>query len=84
MKYKLLILACLILLAFGLGINYVQAQGPVSPTAFTYQGQLVLNGLAVNDTCDFSFTLWEGQPGAGQTAGQQMLATPVNNGLFTV
>ena len=27
-------------------------------TAFTYQGELERDGLLVDDTCDFEFTLW--------------------------
>ena len=28
-------------------------------TSFTYQGQLVYNDAPVNDTCDFTFSLWD-------------------------
>ncbi len=57
-------------------------------TAFTYQGRLVKDGVAVTDTCDFEFTLWD-----DPTAGTQQSPTEthsgvdavdVSDGLFTV
>ena len=37
--------------------------------AFTYQGELRLNGNAVNDNCDFRFTLWNATSGGSQIGG---------------
>jgi len=60
-------------------------------TAFTYQGQLVYNGAPVNDTCNFSFSLWD-ELGSGEppTGGNQVNSdvninsVVVSDGLFTV
>ena len=60
-------------------------------TAFTYQGQLKLNGGVLNNTADFQFSLWD-DPGTGNppTGGLQramplsLNAVNVVNGLFTV
>jgi hypothetical protein len=63
---------------------------PLSPT-FTYQGQLRQGGSAVNETCDFQFSLWDtagsGSPptGASQVGSLQPAAgVLVSEGLFTV
>lgn len=66
------------------------AQGPapqaVLGTGFTYQGQLNKSGVPVNDTCNFTFSLWDspsnatGQVGASQTIN----SVAVDKGLFTV
>jgi hypothetical protein len=42
-------------------------------TSFTYQGQLVYNSAPVNDTCDFTFSLWD-EAGSGDppTGGNQI------------
>ncbi len=68
----------------------VEAGQPVN-TAFSYQGQLKWNSVAVSDTCRFRFTLWDAPVGGTQ------IGSPVNfdgsagnppvtvvNGLFTV
>ena len=55
-------------------------------TAFTYQGQLVYNGAPVNDTCDFTFSLWDGTA-TGSTQidyDAPLTAVSVSDGLFTV
>ncbi len=60
-------------------------------TAFTYQGQLVYNGAPVNDTCDFTFSLWD-EAGSGEPpmGGNQinsdvtLTGVGVSDGLFTV
>ena len=54
-------------------------------TQFTYQGQLQLDGQAVNDTADFEFTLWDSDAGGNMINS----AVTVNNvmvedGLFAV
>ena len=54
-------------------------------TAFTYQGQLRVSGLPVDDTCDLEFTLYD-DLSAGSVVSGPLLADdwPVINGLFTV
>ena len=55
-------------------------------TAFTYQGQLVYNGAPVNDTCEFTFSLWDGTGSGSTQIGSDVLRTgvSVSDGLFTV
>ena len=60
-------------------------------TSFTYQGQLVYNGAPVNDTCDFTFSLWDkagtGTPpvgGAQINSDVNINGVVVSDGLFTV
>lgn len=95
----ILVMALLLLLAAGLS----QAQQPDTAdseplavaaaigTAFTYQGQLVYNGAPVNDSCDFTFSLWDAagssEPPAGGTqinSDITMAGVTVGDGLFTV
>ncbi len=54
-------------------------------TAFTYQGQLKKDGVPVNGTCDFLFSLWD-DPTAGSQIGtnQEKSNVSVSNGLFTI
>ena len=60
------------------------ASAPVNST-FTYQGQLKLNGSAVNGACDFQFGLWDAASAGIQVGITQTLsAVNVVNGLFTV
>jgi hypothetical protein len=67
-----------------------QAQGPspqaVLGTGFTYQGQLNKNGVPVNDTCSFTFSLWDSlSNGTGQVGASQTInSVTVEKGLFTV
>ena len=53
-------------------------------SAFTYQGQLQLDGQPVSGTCDFQFGLWDAA-GDGNQAGSTLAANAVNvsGGLFT-
>ena len=67
-----------------------RAQTPLGP-AFTYQGQLKQNGIAMNGTVNLRFSLWDaagsGSPPTGgtQVGGiDQITNVPVTNGLFTV
>ena len=60
-------------------------------STFTYQGQLRQGGSAVNDTCDFQFTLWDAAgSGSPPTGGNQIGnlqsagGVVVSDGLFTV
>jgi hypothetical protein len=70
-----------------------RAQGPQPPSpqvalgrGFTYQGQLKKNGVLVNDTCNFTFTLWDSPSNAtGQVGGAQTInGVTVTNGYFMV
>lgn len=55
-------------------------------TAFTYQGQLKLNGSLVSDVCDFRFGLWDSAASAtGQVgAGLSRPGVTVAQGQFVV
>ncbi len=54
-------------------------------TGFTYQGQLKQAGVAVNNSADFEFSLWDAVD-AGNQVGATVPRNNVNvvNGLFTV
>jgi hypothetical protein len=53
-------------------------------TAFTYQGQLKLNGTPVNAACDFRFTAFDAPSGGSQVGAVQTVTNvPVADGLFT-
>ena len=56
----------------------VRLAGPVG-TGFTYQGQLVSGGSAVNGTCDFQFGLFD-----AASLGTQVGAVVTVNGLLVV
>ena len=55
-------------------------------TAFTYQGQLVLNGTPVNGSVTLRFNLFDSAgPTGGNELGSQIITNvPVSNGLFVV
>ena len=66
-----------------------RAQGPVPQailgTGFTYQGQLNKSNAPVNDTCSFTFSLWDAATGNGQVGASQTInSVKVEKGLFTV
>lgn len=62
-----------------------QGEASVLGTAFTYQGQLMKDGAAVNDNCDFEFRLFADPSGGSQLGSTQTRTNvPVSNGLFTV
>ena len=64
--------------------NVAQAQEPIG-TAFTYQGQLKQDGLPVNGTADFEFTLWDAESGGSDLNDPIAVnGVTVANGLFTV
>lgn len=59
--------------------------GSPAETTFTYQGQLKLVGIPINDTCDFEFELWNADVGgASQGAVLPKDDVSVINGLFSV
>jgi hypothetical protein len=78
----------LMILAF-LTVAAVRA-GPTAPgadlgTAFTYQGQLNLDGQPVDNTCNFQFSLYDDELGNVQIgATQTITGVGVSTGLFTV
>ncbi len=77
MKYLMIVMAML-LLAVG-----AQA-GPVS-TGFTYQGQLILDDMAVSGLADFQFYLHDAETGGAMVGGGlQYNAVNVDLGVFTV
>lgn len=91
MNHKHLLVAALVVLALGLSVFAVDAQGPkggpkkpaaLAGTGFTYQGQLKNGGALVNSTCEFNFGLWD-DVGA-QVGNTQTVPSAVTNGLFTV
>ena len=53
--------------------------------AFTFQGQLkTKDGLPINNTCTFTFSLWDSASGGSQVGADQVAeAIPVVNGFFT-
>ncbi|MEK6676635.1 MAG: hypothetical protein AABZ47_13405 [Planctomycetota bacterium] len=55
-------------------------------TAFTYQGQLVKSGSAVEDTCTMTFGLWDTAIGGTQkgTSPQGPMPVVVTKGMFTI
>lgn len=81
-SYLSVFFAALILLV---GANGVGAQQPLGD-AFTYQGHLSSSGSAVNDTCDFQFSLWDSASSStGQVGSTQAVSgVAVTNGLFIV
>ena len=65
------------------------AAGPEAVTAavdtsFTYQGSLLNNGAPVNDTCDFTFTLWDAATDGKSIGTNTRTGVVVEDGLFTV
>lgn len=71
--------ALLLLATISSRLSTVFAQG----TAFTYQGQLNLNGSPANGLYDFTFSLSSNPQGTIITAVTGALGVPVTNGLFT-
>ncbi len=65
------------------------AQEPNAPsaalgTAFTYQGQLKLDGRPVDNTCAFQFALYDDEQGSTQIGATQIISdVHVTGGLFT-
>lgn len=70
------------------GSGTESAAGPAAPdviasAAFSYQGQLKLNGALVNATCDMAFRLFDAAAGGNQVGSAITTTFSVNNGLFT-
>src|SRR5512136_2070713 len=66
-----------------------QAQSPaniqeLAGTAFTYQGQLTLDGSPVNGACDMTFSLYDSLEGTGQIGTVLTKLVTVSDGRFTV
>ena len=59
------------------------AESPLG-TAFTYQGQLKLNGQPLDGTADFSFGVWDAASGGNRLALVTSTGVSVVNGLFSV
>ncbi|MGD1995585.1 MAG: beta-propeller fold lactonase family protein [Anaerolineae bacterium] len=87
---SLLVLSVL-LLATAIGLTYAQELEPPGSlatqgtlgTAFTYQGQLKVDGEPVNDTCEIAFRLYDDAT-AGSQVGTAITATvAISDGLFT-
>ena len=65
-------------------LNACVVRGDDVGTAFTYQGELLLNGVPVIGDCDFQFSLWD-DPLAGSQVGPTLTMTAsLGNGRFTV
>ena len=66
---------------FLLTTKSILAQG----TAFTYQGQLTVNGVPANGRYDFNFAIFDSSGGINQQGPTaSLVAVPVTNGLFSV
>ncbi len=80
LRSSLLVPAMLALFALNSELSTALAQG----SAFSYQGQLYVNGGAADGSYDLTFTLYTNSSGGLVTAGPVTnLATAVSNGLFT-
>src|SRR5437762_13900099 len=67
-----------------LGVSPGFAQTPIT-SAFTYQGQLKVNGQPADGQFDFIFELLNAASGGNLIGGQQAVSNvAVANGLFTV
>lgn len=78
MKHLMIILTMMLMAATAASAD------PVS-TAFTYQGQLILNDVAVSGSADFQFYLHDAEVGGTQIAGGlQYNDVNVDLGVFTV
>jgi hypothetical protein len=78
--HSFIVLALLALVTLNCELSTAFAQG----TAFTYQGQINVNGAPADGSYDLTFTLYTNSSGGAVTAGPiTNLATAVSNGLFT-
>lgn len=53
-------------------------------TAFTYQGRLTGDNGAIDDTCDFTFDLWDAASDGNNLGTVNVSGVSVDEGLFTV
>jgi hypothetical protein len=76
----------LLIFVAGIGAARLGAEpGAVVGSGFSYQGQLVKDGLGYTGTCDMTFGLWDAASGGSQLGGNQSLpGVNVSNGVFTV
>ena len=72
--------------AFALALLLMPLAAPAAvPTAFTYQGQLLVSGAPVTGTYDVTFRLWDSASGGTQISGDLPFAgLSVTQGLFSV
>jgi len=77
-----LVLAGGLLQASGLGRRLTAPQATLG-TGFTYQGQLMKDGLPINDTCDVAFRLYDAVTDGNQVGAAITTTLPISNGLFT-
>jgi hypothetical protein len=88
-KMVTLTIVAAVLLALGVGVGLVLAQGPnlgaSLGTAFTYQGQLIDDENPATGSYDFQFELYD-HPTSGSQVGDTLYEDEkeVNEGLFTV
>lgn len=74
-----------VVLAQEAGPAAVVPEATALSTAFTYQGQLKVNGVPAQGTYAFTFTLWDAaQNGSQLGTGDVQNAVAVTNGMFTV
>ena len=52
-------------------------------TGFTYQGQLMKDGLPINDTCEVAFRLYDAASGGNQVGSAITQTVVISNGLLT-
>jgi hypothetical protein len=95
MKHKIVWTTLVVLLVFILRASGALAEGSLSAsstaaqvtlgTAFTYQGQLRLNGALIENLCDLQFRLFDSADSGIQVGTtQEKTNVNINDGLFTV
>ncbi|MBN2149293.1 MAG: tail fiber domain-containing protein [Anaerolineales bacterium] len=92
-SFRTILFTLLLLASLGVGLAQAQESAPASPaavaadvgTAFTYQGQLALDGTPVDGDCDMQFSLYYDEEGEYQFGSTLDLPeVPVSDGYFTV